>query len=211
MMAITKFMLRVAVVVAFASALSPLVFGQSAEIENAKRAELERRAGENERRLSTWELRMAEVRRPPERRRDPSLAYTQIREDYKQIQIVNNDLARLVSAGGTLDFNLVEKSVSEIKRRAARLKENLMLPEPKSSSERPGPEVAAEAEQLKSALPALDKLVLEFVNNPIFEQAKAVNVQMAAKARRALEEIIEVSDRIKKSSEKLKKLAGKTQ
>ena len=207
----TKFVLRAVLVVAFASVLSPLVLGQSSQIQNAKRAELERRAGENERRLSTWELRMAEVRRPPERRRDPNLAYTQIREDYKQIQVIDNDLARLVSAGGALDFSYLEKSVSEIKRRAMRLKENLMLPEAKDLVERLGPEVGtnADAEQLKSALSALDKLVLEFVNSPIFEQAKALDVKMAAEARRALEEIIEVSGRIKKSSEKLKKLTQK--
>jgi hypothetical protein len=200
-----------AAVVAVATALSPEVLGQNSELEKAKRAEMERRAGENERRLSTWELRMAEVRRPPERRRDANLAYTQIREDYKQIQIVNNDLARLVSAGNNLEVKYVEKSVSEIKKRAGRLKENLMLPGDDNLPQRFKMEVGAEPEQLKSALSTLDKLVMEFVNNPIFEQAKTVDVQMAAKARRTLEDIIEVSDRIRKSNEKLKKLSQKKQ
>lgn len=207
----TKFMLQAAAVVAFATALSPEVHGQNSELEKAKRAEMERRAGENERRLSAWELRMVEVRRPPERRRDANLAYTQIREDYKQIQIVNNDLARLVSAGSSLEAKYVEKSVSEIKKRAGRLKENLMLPGDGNQQERSRIEVGTEGEQLKSALSTLDKLVMEFVNNPIFEQAKTVDVQMAAKARRALEDIIEVSDRIRKSSEKLKKLSQQKQ
>lgn len=207
----TRFMLQAAAVVAFATALSPEVPGQNSELEKAKRAEMERRAGENERRLSAWELRMAEVRRPPERRRDANLAYTQIREDYKQIQIVNNDLARLVAAGSSLEAKYVEKSVSEIKKRAGRLKENLMLPGDSNLQERSKVEVGTEAGQLKSALSALDKLVMEFVNNPIFEQAKTVDVQMAAKARRALEDIIEVSDRIRKSSEKLKKLSQQKQ
>lgn len=207
-----KFMLQAAAaVVAVATALSPEVLGQNSELEKAKRAEMERRAGENERRLSTWELRMAEVRRPPERRRDANLAYTQIREDYKQIQIVNNDLARLVSAGNNLEVKYVEKSVSEIKKRAGRLKENLMLPGDDNLPQRFKMEVGAEPEQLKSALSTLDKLVMEFVNNPIFEQAKTVDVQMAAKARRTLEDIIEVSDRIRKSNEKLKKLSQKKQ
>lgn len=207
----TRFMLRTVAVVAFAWSLSPLVLGQTSEIEKAKQAEMDRRAGENERRLATWELRMAEVRRPPERKRDASLAYMQIREDYKQIQVVNNDLARVASAGGALDLKYIEKSVSEIRKRAVRLKENMLLPEDKNLPRRSRPEVGGETKQLMSSLVVLDNLVMEFVNSPIFEQPKTVDVQIAAKARRALEEIIEVSDQIKKNSEKLKKLAEKTQ
>ncbi|MBA3768848.1 MAG: hypothetical protein H0W99_18085 [Acidobacteria bacterium] len=204
--------MRAAALVAFAFGLSPLASGQNKEYEDAMRAEQQRRAGENERRLSSWELQMAEKRRPPAQQRDASLAYAQIREDYKQIQIVNNDLARSVSAArGILDFKYVAKSVSDIKKRALRLKENLVLPEAKESVERSRPEVGTETEKLKSSLSVLDKLILGFVNNPIFEQAKTVDVQISAKARRDLEEIIEVSDQIKKSSEKLQKVAQKTQ
>lgn len=212
MRTIAKFALRSAVLAAFASALSPLAFGQTAQqrMEEAKRIEAERRAGEEERRMAAWELRMAEVRRPPERRRDASLAYEQIREDYKQIQIVNNDLARAVAGNGALDFKYVAKAASDIKGRAVRLKENLMLPVDKKQAERPRPVVGAEPEQLKSSLHALDNLVLEFVNNPIFEHTRIVNVEQAAKARRDLEDIIEMSEQIKKGSERLKNTAPKT-
>ncbi len=208
MRATTRFTLRGAAVIAFALALSPSVFCQNAELEKAKQAEMERRAGEAERQLSAWELRMAEVRRPPERHRDANLAYAQIREDYKQIQVVNNDLALVVSKGGALDLKYVEKAVAEIKKRAGRLKENLMLPDDQILSEREKTVARTEAEQLKHSLVALDNLVMAFVNNPIFDQPKTVDVQMAVKARRALEGIIEVSDQIKKSGEKLKKLSA---
>lgn len=207
----TRFTLRIIVVAAFVSVYSPLVLCQQTEIEKAKQAELDRRAGDNERRLAAWELRMAEVRRPPEKRRDAALAYTQIREDYRQIQVVNNDLARLSTAAGALDLNAIEKSVSEIKKRAARLKENLALPEPKNLAEPDKAEIGADLRQLKSALIVLDNLVMEFVNSPIFVQTKTVDMQMAVKARGVLDGIIEVSDRIRKSNEKLKKQASKTQ
>jgi hypothetical protein len=211
MRTVIKFMLRAAAVVALASTFSPLSFGQTAaQIEDAKRAEMERRAGENERRIADWELRMTEVRRPPERTRDSNLAYSQIREDYKQIQIVNNDLVGAI-AGGALDFKYVSKSVSEIKSRAARLKMNMMLPEEKQSSFSSRLEFDAVAEQIKSALSVLDKLIIEFVNNPIFDQTKTVDVKQGVKARRNLEEIIELSEQIKKSTEKLKNIAQKTQ
>jgi hypothetical protein len=212
MRTLTRFLLLGAAVIAFASALSPLVYGQTPEqVEAAKTAEMINRAGENERRVAAWELRMAEVRRPPERRRDSSLAYTQIRDDYKQIQLVNNDLAKATAAAGSLDFKYVAKSVSDIKSRAARLKENLMLPEDKKTAERPKAEPVAEAGRLKNSLIVLDNLVMAFVNNPIFEQAKAVNIEQAIKARHNLEDIIELSEQIKKSVEKLKSGAQNTQ
>lgn len=209
------FLLLCAATVAFSSALSPPVYGQTAQqqMEEARRREAERRAGEEERRLAAWELRMAEVRRPPTQRRDAALAYTQIREDYRQIQVVNNELARTVESSPTLDLKSIEKSVAEIKKRALRLKENLMLPEGEKTQEaaRPRPEIAATARQMKSALVVLDNLIMEFVNNSIFDQAKTVDLQQAAKARRALDEIIELSEQIKKCGEKLKSLAQKTQ
>jgi hypothetical protein len=213
MRAITKFLLGGAAVFAFALALSPRAYGQTAQqqMEEAKRREMERRAADDERRMEAWELRMAEVRRPPERRRDSTLAYSQIREDYKQIQVVNNDLAKVVDKGVELDLKYVAKSVSEIKSRASRLKENLMLPEAKKPSERSITEVGTEPKQLKSALIVLDNLVMEFVSSPIFDQAKAVNVEQAAKARRDLEKIIEISEQIKRGSERLKNTAQKTQ
>ncbi len=206
----TKFMLRAAAVVAFAAALSPQALGQGDQVDQAKRAEMERRAGEDARRLASWELRLLEQRKLPERR-DINLAWAQIREDYRQIQVVNNDLAKSLAGGGALDFQYVAKSVSEIRKRAVRLRENMVLPDPAKPAARPAPPSGPEAEQLKSSLLALDKLILDFVNNPIFERAKVADVQMSAKARRDLEDIIEVSEQIKKSSERLKKLAPKTQ
>ncbi|HEX8748817.1 MAG TPA: hypothetical protein VF717_16710 [Pyrinomonadaceae bacterium] len=214
MRTLLRFLLLGAAVVAFSSALSPLAYGQSAQqqMAEARRREAERRAGEEERRLAAWELRMAEVRRPPTQRRDATLAYTQIREDYRQIQVVNNELARTVESSPTLDLKYIEKSVSEIKKRAVRLKENLMLPEgEKTQDARPGPDIAATDKQMKSALVVLDNLIMTFVNNSIFDQAKTVDLQQATKARRALDEIIELSEQIKKCGEKLKSLAQKTQ
>lgn len=217
MKALTGLLLRAAAVIAFAAAVSPLTMGQTPQqIEEAKAAEQLNRAGMNERRIASWELRMAEVRRPPEQRRDSSLAYTQIRDDYKQIQIVNNDLARTVDASTTLDLKYIEKSVSEIKKRALRLKENLMLPEAQKPAEqqqppRPRPEIGEDARRMRSSLVVLDNLIMAFVNSSIFDQTKAVNLPAGIKARRDLEEIIELSEQIKKSSERLKNGAQKTQ
>ena len=142
---------------------------------------------------------------PPPVRRTP---VEQINEDFERIQIVNHALAQAVSSGEELDFKVVGQAASEIKKRAGRLKENLILPDvderrPKGSDE-------IEEGQLKQSLAALDKLVDSFVHNPGFQSVKVVDTQWGGKARRDLEEIIELSDRLKKSCEHLHKAAQKS-
>jgi hypothetical protein len=80
-----------------------------------------------------------------------------------------------------------------------------MLPEPEKGSKRPPVEVGAEAGQLKTSLSALGELIYVFVRNPVFKEANVADVQRLAKARRDLDEIIELSGQVKKSSEKLRK------
>jgi len=56
------------------------------------------------------------------------LAWRQIREDYKHIQIVSNELAEQRVSGEALNAQRVEKSAGEIYKHAVRLRANLMLP-----------------------------------------------------------------------------------
>ena len=170
-------------------------------IEEAKSAEMRRRAGEDAQRLASWELRLLEQRKAAPRQRDYDLTYAQIREDYRQLQLVNNDLARATSSGAS-DPKKVDKAVAEIRRRAARLKENMALPEPEKPAKPPRPQSGSE--RLDHLLITLDNLVMSFVNSPVFEQGKVVNVQMSMRARSDLEAIIEVSDRIRKVGERPK-------
>lgn len=176
-------------------------------IEEAKSAEMRRRAGDDAQRLASWELRLLEQRKSAPRERNYDLTYAQIREDYRQLQLVNNALARATSAGAH-DAKEIERAVAEIRRRAARLRENMALPEPDEAVRR---EVApAKAERVDHLLIILDNLVMAFVNSPVFEQGKVVNVRQSMKARADLEEIIAVSDRIRKGSERLKAAAQKS-
>jgi len=64
----------------------------------------------------------------PSTRQDPRLAITQIKEDFKRIQILNNRLMLAASRVEPLDLTFVGKSASEIKKLAGQLKANLALP-----------------------------------------------------------------------------------
>jgi hypothetical protein len=143
------------------------------------------------------------------KRRDPNLAREQLKEDFARLQILDKDLAKAVSGGGTLDLRLVTKSAAEMKERARRLDENLNIPQAAHEGKRPEPEAISDQEQLKRALRALDELVKGFTHNPALTQARPDDAQLSAKARRDLREIIELSGHVKKGSEKLDKAARK--
>jgi hypothetical protein len=143
--------------------------------------------------------------------RDPRLTLMQIKEDFQRIQVVNYELTRAVAHGETLDFNFVAKSASDIKKRAERLKENLMLPEPGQTRRRLRVEDVQGPEQLKSALSSLGKLIAGFVHNPVLKDANVIDAELSVKARRDLDEIIELSGHVKRGSERLNKATGKSQ
>ena len=154
--------------------------------------------------------RIEEGLRKPAERTEPQLAVAQIKEDYVRIQVVNSDLVRAASQGGALDLKLVAKSASEIRKRAERLKHNLALPEPEQAAERPAAEAGDEEARLRASVSTLGKLIAGFVRNPIFREVGVFDARSAATARRDLEEIIGLSGRLKKESERLSKAVQKS-
>ena len=203
---------RFAAALALAAAFAPLCSGQTrapgmrpSRTESSTQRELRRTV---ERELMYRQMQDAMGRRPAATNPVRRMSFTQINEDFTRIQIVNNALAKSLAAGGELDFKAVAQSASEIKKRAGRLKENLLLPEP--AEDRPKTSSGIEAWQLKAALAELDRLVVSFVHNPGFQSIRVVDAEWSAKARSDLEGIIELSGRLKKSSERLHRAAQKS-
>lgn len=147
----------------------------------------------------------------PADERKPALPLEQIAEDFERIQAVNNRMMAAVMRAAAPDYRLVSDSTAEIRKRAARLKSNLPLPEPgekrdAQAAEYKGPEDAA---QMKAALLRLDRALMGFVKSPVFKNPDVVNADDAAQARRDLEEVIELSHLLNKDAERLSKAAGK--
>ena len=209
-----RFILRAAAAACCALAASSLAAGQGrarSPADQMAQVMRESQARANEEFERTMGLRMAEQKQRKPQRTEPKLALAQIREDYVRIQVVNNDLADAVKrGGGALDLKFVAKSAAEIRKRAGRLKDNLVLPEFESAFVVPEARGSAEA-QLKSSLVTLGELIHEFIMNPLFEKANLVDLHLAAKARRDLDDIIEVCGRLKKSSAELSRAAEKGQ
>jgi hypothetical protein len=195
----------------FLSAAAALLFAacplgaqaqQSRNTERATRERMARDAAESEEREMMLEL-TERYHRSGEHPREPRLAFAEIREDFLRLQVVNNELARAVSGEGQLDFKLVAKSASEIKKRAERLKLNLALPEAADGEKLPPSPSPADPEQLRVALSRLDGIVLRFTNALHAKGVRRLDAQSSARLRLDLEAIIGLSVRVKKGSEKL--------
>lgn len=184
----------------------PRGVGNSAE---AARREAERRdRAMREADLSEREFMLRNMKPEPlaPERPAPRLALAQLKEDFVRIQVLNNGLAKAATSGGSLDLKLVSKSAAEIRKLAARLKDNLLLPEPEKGVARDEAMTAPPAE-LAPALSALDRLILKFVDGMASRGVYRLDAQSSAAARQELEAIIELSAHVKKASERLEKSA----
>jgi hypothetical protein len=136
-------------------------------------------------------------------------AMAQMNEDFERIQSIDKDVLSAVSTSGVPDYKRVSDGLVEIRKRAIRLKTNLVLP-PSAKDERAQKRRdEMDTNQLQPSLLMLNDLIVSFVANPLFKKETSVDYQLVARARRDLDGIIEFSEKIRKSAEKLNKAAGK--
>lgn len=134
----------------------------------------------------------------------------QMNEDFARIQALNADLAGAYALSGSPDYNRILEGSTEIKKRASRLKNNLMLPpgEKEDYEEKIGGERSQD--KLQSSITILNDLIKSFISNPIFKKDREIDYKLVAKARRDLDGIIEFSGRVSKTSEKMIKASEKS-
>jgi hypothetical protein len=126
---------------------------------------------------------------------------TQVKEDFGRIQTIYNDVVLALSAGKTLDEAFIAKSAAGINKCATRLRSNLALPQSvdKNQERRNQSEDA-----LKSSVKILLNHISKFVTNPLFESPGVLDIELSTRASRDLDEIIHLSERIRKRTEKSK-------
>lgn len=129
--------------------------------------------------------------------------YTEVAGEFQQLQIVNYSLAGAADPKVALDYARVRRESAEVRKRAARLKAFLSLPE---VAEPGKPDDAAgiqTPEALRTAVGRLDALVNSFVWNPVFQKPDVIDLEQSSKASRDLTGIIGLSEQIRKSAEEL--------
>ena len=113
-----------------------------------------------------------------------------LRNDFRQLQIANNSLMTRVFESGQITNKEIRASLGEIKKVAERLRSSLGLPQIKPAS---GPDVA-----LTPGLRQLDEAVMSFVDNPLFQQPRVYDTEMASRAAGDLGEVVRLAELLRK-------------
>src|SRR5215216_842203 len=69
-----------------------------------------------------------------ERRRS---LFPQINEDFQRIQVIHNEIVRMLQSDKGLNYDRLAELTDDMKKRTARLRENLSLPEPEKTDTQP--------------------------------------------------------------------------
>lgn len=143
--------------------------------------------------------------RPHENRRDMKAAAEQLKQDFKRIQVLRNDLARHLTAEGQLDYKVIADTAGELHKRANRLGAFLMPQTSGEHDERPHSQIELDGALMKAALITLCQRIDSFTGNPVFKVLDVVDVEQATKAGGDLRGIIRLSARVKDGAERMSK------
>lgn len=143
----------------------------------------------------TWTL--ANIRREANvdpRDREKLLLRLAVRDDYRKLQVLNNDLMKRVfkpSGTQTITEKEIRSRLGEIKKLAERLRSNFGLP--KVEGNEPANDLA-----LKSGLLQLDQTIMSFVDNPLLRELRVYDTKLASQAARDLSDVSRLAEALKR-------------
>ena len=138
-----------------------------------------------------------------ERRRS---LFPQINEDFQRIQVIHNEIVRMLQPDKGLNYDRLADLTNDMKKRSARLRENLALPQPEKSETPSTHSEAIDEAHIKKTIADLHDVIVSFVSNPLFKNLGVVDAKVVDGAGENLDDIIGLSEEIKREA----KLLGKT-
>jgi hypothetical protein len=143
--------------------------------------------------------------RPTDNKRGAQAAAEQVKQDFKRIQVLRNNLARHLTSEGQLDYKTIAGTAGELNKRANRLRTYLVPQTSGGHDEQPRGQIELDGALMRPALITLCQRIDSFTGNPVFKVLEVVNVEQAAKAGGDLQGIIRLSARIKDGAERMNK------
>jgi hypothetical protein len=143
--------------------------------------------------------------KPIDDQRGVEAAAEQVKEDFKRIQVLRNNLARHLTSEAPLDYKTIADAAGELNKRAGRLGTHLLPQTSGGHDEKPPNQIALDGALMKSALITLCQRIDSFTGNPVFKVLDVVDVEQANKAGGDLRGIIRLSARIKDGAERMNK------
>lgn len=124
----------------------------------------------------------------------------ELKDDFRSLQQTNNAMMGYVWGTNDVVFAKVSAMISDINKRAGRLKKNLALPEPPSKNESgPRPQIST-VKELRTNLLMLDQAISDFVNSPLLRNPDVINHDSAEQASAALNRVIAISAALGKTA-----------
>ena len=163
--------------------------------------------GDRVRQIDEGRLRGAETNAglEEENQKRVQAAIVNMKDDFKRIQVLRNDIARNLVAGKPLEYKLVADQTAEINKRSSRLNIYMQARVPDEQKQNIADEL--KSEEMVSALVKLCKLIDRFTENPALKNAATVDSKDIAKSKedkanadRDLLAIIKLSASIQKKS-----------
>ena len=131
--------------------------------------------------------------------------FKKIKDDFRDLQSLNNKMMADAWLTDTLDYSSIADMVSKIRGKANSLKEGLSLPQSEEPAIGVKLPVVTSVRQFREELLLLDKTIMSFVTNPVFQAANTVDVNLAKKASDDLEQVLSLTIDIKQNAQKLRK------
>lgn len=132
--------------------------------------------------------------------------FPQIKQDFEQIQKLSSNIFKLTAVKTKVNYKSVFKFVSELHRRAARLKSNLFTAKIKENKDLENKkQIVGESQNIKILLDVLDNSINSFVHNSMFLNIHIINTDDSLKAQKDLETVIEASSLIKEKTKMIMK------
>jgi hypothetical protein len=145
------------------------------------------------------------------RKRDPNAVMVEVNEDLHQLNELNGAIAMHTTISNqTLNYDSIVGSAFEIRKRSIRLRTDLALPKAETKEKVPDFKEAEQGE-LQPALSQLNQLLDSFLHNPIFSDTGEIDLELAVRARRDLDSIVVLSEKVRKNAEKRSKTSTKSQ
>ncbi|HEX3281851.1 MAG TPA: hypothetical protein VHR36_11530 [Pyrinomonadaceae bacterium] len=154
--------------------------------------------------LGMREHQMGQLERDTTKKREPKDVMAEVNDDLARLGVLREGISAALKANNFLDYKNFMDNAVEIKLRSTRLRTDLALPLDEKAPKH-DPLKGVDNTTLAPVLSVFDKLLDSFLHNPVFTDTGAVDLQLAAKARQDLEDIIVVSDKVRKTAEKLSK------
>jgi len=153
---------------------------------------------------SERQIRALELEGSP--KKDAKTIMEQVNEDFGRLRVINEEIKKASAPGGMLNYKSISETAAEIKKRATRLKANLLgLPKADKDEKRQKENVPLDETQMRALLSSLNGTIASLVSNPVFSDMGSLDNRLAVKARRDIEGTISLSEVAKKGAEKLGK------